>query len=136
MLILRDLAITVLFVWVFIDGMVVYWRMSKRVENRDRSSLRLLMIAGPLLWVVSIGLAFTAMGRLQAPVLQMVGLVLMGDRHRDPLDCNSAVGTFAYTERGGARGPSGEGHRFVSVRAAPELSRRVDRFCGLWVRSG
>ncbi len=35
------------------------------------------MIAGPLVWVVSIGLAFTSMGRMQAPVLQMVGLVLM-----------------------------------------------------------
>jgi Na+/proline symporter len=75
MLILRDLAITALFVWVFIDGIVVNRRMSKRVENRDRSSLRLLMIAGPLVWMVSIGLAFTAMGRLQVPVLQMVGLV-------------------------------------------------------------
>ena len=77
MLILRDLAITVLFVWVFIDSMVVFRRMAERGENRDRSSLRLLMIAGPLVWVVSIGLASTAMGRLHAPVLQMVGLVLM-----------------------------------------------------------
>ena len=74
---LRDIAIVVLFVWIFIDAVVVFRRKSGQMENRDRSSLRLLMIAGPLVWVVSIGLAFTPVGALQVPALQMVGLLVM-----------------------------------------------------------
>lgn len=75
--IVRDIAIGLLFTWTFIDGFVVFRRKTRQTENRDRSSLRLLMIASPLVWAVSIGLAFTSIGPLQNPALQMVGLLVM-----------------------------------------------------------
>ena len=77
MLILRDVAVALLFAWLSIDAIVVFRRKSGHAENRDRSSLRLLMIAGPLVWVVSIGLAFTSMGAFQFPEGQVIGLLVM-----------------------------------------------------------
>lgn len=75
--ILRDIAIAILFGWISIDAIVVFRRRSGRAENRDRSSLRLLMIAGPLIWMVSIGLAFTPIGAFQFPAGQVIGLLVM-----------------------------------------------------------
>lgn len=76
--VVRDLAIAVLFLWTFIDGIVVFRHKTAQAENRDRSSLLLLMIAGPLAWVASIGLAFGTIGALHLAALQVAGLALMG----------------------------------------------------------
>jgi len=75
--IVRNLAIVVLFLWTFIDAVVVFRYKTDRAENRDRSSLVVLMIAGPLTWVVSIGLSFGTVGSLYLLALQVAGLVLM-----------------------------------------------------------
>ena len=75
--ILRNIAIGILFVWIVVDGFVVFRRQTGQLENRDHSSLRLLMISGPLLWFISIGLSFTAIGTLQLPTAQLVGLSVM-----------------------------------------------------------
>lgn len=78
MAILRNLAILILFAWIFLDAIVVFRRKTEQAENRDRSSLRVLMLVGPLVWVVSIGLAFTSLGALHSPAWQAFGLLLMG----------------------------------------------------------
>lgn len=75
--ILRDIAVLILLVWIFVDGFVVNRRKSGNAENRDRSSLRLLMVMGPLVWVVSIGLAFTSVGLVHDSSLQGFGLLMM-----------------------------------------------------------
>jgi protein-S-isoprenylcysteine O-methyltransferase len=75
--ILRDVAIALLFTWILVDGVIVFRKKTGREENRDKSSLILLMIAGPLVWVVSIGLAFTRIGAFHLPRLQLAGLLAM-----------------------------------------------------------
>lgn len=74
---LRMLAIVVLFVWIIIDAAIVIRRKTNQAENRDRSSLKVLAIAGPLVWLVSISLAFSAWGVLRSIESQVVGLSLM-----------------------------------------------------------
>ncbi len=105
--VLRNLAILILFVWIFIDAIVVFRRMTGQAENRDRSSLRALMIAGPLVWVVSIGLAFTPLGALHSPAWQVFGLLLMG--------VGVAVRSIAIAQLGRFHTPN------VAVRADHEL---------------
>lgn len=75
--ILRDIAIAVLFVWVIVDAAVVMRHKTDKAENRDRSSLLVLAIAGPLVSVVSIGLAFTTIGAVHWVAAQFVGFMLM-----------------------------------------------------------
>jgi len=76
--ILRDVAITVFFLWIFVDAIVVFRHKTDKVENRDHFSLRLLMIGGPLAWAISIGLAFSTIGNVHSVALQITGLAIMG----------------------------------------------------------
>jgi protein-S-isoprenylcysteine O-methyltransferase len=75
---LRDVAITVFFLWIFIDAIVVFRHKTDKVENRDHFSLKLLMIGGPLAWSISIALAFSTNGTIHWVALQTAGLVVMG----------------------------------------------------------
>jgi protein-S-isoprenylcysteine O-methyltransferase len=75
---LRDVAITVFFLWIFIDAIVVFRHKTGKAENRDHFSLRLLMIGGPLTWSISIALAFSTIGTIHWVALQTAGLVVMG----------------------------------------------------------
>src|SRR5258705_10234235 len=77
MLNLRDIAIIVFVVWVTIDGIVVFSRRTGAAENRDRSSLKVIVTVGPLGWWLGIALSFTNIGSLHWPALQVVGLILM-----------------------------------------------------------
>ena len=74
---LRNLAIIVFILWTTLDAMVVFRHKTGAAENRDRSSLKVLLILGPLVWWGSIGLAFTTIGAVRWPALQIAGLVLM-----------------------------------------------------------
>lgn len=75
--ILRNTSIVLLFLWIFLDAVVVFRRKTGQAENRDRPSLTLLMIASPLVWMISISLAFGTIGTLHAPALQIAGLLVM-----------------------------------------------------------
>ena len=79
MILLRDIALVVFFVWIVLDGVVVFRRMSGKTENRDRFSLRAIAAGNLLAWVIAIWLAFAHPGTLHPTVpLQITGLVLMG----------------------------------------------------------
>ena len=78
MTILRDVALAVFFLWLFVDAVVVFRHKTGKVENRDRFSMMLLMIGGPLVWLISISLAYSTIGALPWVVLQVAGLVVMG----------------------------------------------------------
>ena len=75
---LRNIAIIVFIVWLIVDGVVVFRRMSSKSENRDRFSMRLIAAGNMLAWVIAIWLSFTRFGMIVAPMRwQMAGLLLM-----------------------------------------------------------
>jgi len=75
--ILRNTAIVVFLVWILLDGIAVMRLMTGAAENRDRSSLKVLLAVGSLTWTISIGLTFGSFATLHWPRLQIAGLVLM-----------------------------------------------------------
>ncbi len=78
MILLRDISLVVFFVWIVLDGVVVFRRVSGKAENRDRFSLRVIAAGHLLTWIVAIWLAFARPGTLHPTVpLQSAGLVLM-----------------------------------------------------------
>jgi protein-S-isoprenylcysteine O-methyltransferase len=79
MTLLRDVAIAVFAVWILLDGVVVFRRMSGKTENRDRFSLRVIAVGNLLAWVVAIWLAFARPGTIHPTVpMQIAGLIVMG----------------------------------------------------------
>ncbi|MDB6163932.1 MAG: isoprenylcysteine carboxylmethyltransferase family protein [Xanthomonadaceae bacterium] len=74
---LRNVAIVVLVLWMFVDSMFVFRHMTGAAENRDRFSLKLLMVGSMLTLWTSIGLAFSPIGTLHSVALQVAGLVVM-----------------------------------------------------------
>ena len=76
---LRNAAVAVFFLWIFVDGAMVFRHRTTTAENRDRHSLRLLMIGNLIAWALGIGLAYGSFGGLRpAMPLQIAGLILMG----------------------------------------------------------
>lgn len=75
---IRNVAIILFVVWVFADAVVVFRRKTGEAENRDRSSLRVLMSVGPVIWWVAIYLSYTRFGAVQWPWVQVAGLAVMG----------------------------------------------------------
>ncbi|MHA6204774.1 methyltransferase family protein [Dyella soli] len=73
----REIAYVVFFVWLFIDAMVVFRLKSSESENRDRQSLRLLMIGNPIAYAISIALAYGRAGAMDSVPLQVTGLVIL-----------------------------------------------------------
>ena len=78
MSLLRTIALVVFIVWLVVDGVVVFRRMSGKSENRDRFSLRVIAAGNMIAWVVGIGLSFSRFGALRLPMLQVAGLIVMG----------------------------------------------------------
>jgi protein-S-isoprenylcysteine O-methyltransferase len=74
---LRYVAIAVLFLWMFIDSVFVFRHKTDKAENRDRFSLLLLIIGGPVVLWISIGLAFSPIGAMHWVALQVAGLIVM-----------------------------------------------------------
>ena len=75
---LRTAAIAILIVWMFADSMVVFRQKTGDAENRDRSSLKVLMIGSMLTLWIGIGLAFTQIGAMHSAPVQIAGLVVLG----------------------------------------------------------
>jgi len=62
---LREYAIVLFILWLFLDGMVVFRRMSPKTENRDRFSLRLITLCGLVAYIAGIYLAYTPYGHIR-----------------------------------------------------------------------
>ena len=62
---LHTIAIVVFFVWIFLDGIAVFRHKTGAAENRDKSSLKVLMIANMLTWWFCIQWSYGAIGALQ-----------------------------------------------------------------------
>ena len=78
MILIRNIALALFVVWIVLDGVVVFRRVSGKAENRDRFSLRAIAAGNLLAWIVAIWLAFAHPGTLHPTVpLQIAGLVLM-----------------------------------------------------------
>jgi protein-S-isoprenylcysteine O-methyltransferase len=73
----RDLALVLFFLWLSVDSVVMYRYKTGATENRDRFSLKVIVIGGPLAWCLSIVLAFGTMAAMHSPALQIGGLVVM-----------------------------------------------------------
>jgi protein-S-isoprenylcysteine O-methyltransferase len=73
----RDFALVVFFLWLFFDGVIVFRHKTGAAENRDRFSLLVIVIGGPLAWCLGIALAFGTMGALHSLALQIAGLAMM-----------------------------------------------------------
>lgn len=74
---IREVALTVFFIWLFIDSVAVSRHLTGKRENRDRFSLVLIVVGNLVGMFVSIGLAFSAIGSLHSIVLQIIGVVVM-----------------------------------------------------------
>ncbi|HTI95808.1 MAG TPA: isoprenylcysteine carboxylmethyltransferase family protein [Rudaea sp.] len=74
---IRDIALAAFFVWIVIDGIVVFRRRTGAAENRDRSSLQVLMMGNVLAWILAFWLAFAYPGTIRPPQLQLAGLLVM-----------------------------------------------------------
>jgi protein-S-isoprenylcysteine O-methyltransferase len=74
---LRNIAIALLFAWMFLDSLAVFRHKTGAAENRDRSSLKLLMVGSMLALWSSIGVAFTPVGAMHSTAVQGVGLAVM-----------------------------------------------------------
>lgn len=74
---MRDIAITAFFCWILIDGIVVFRRRTGASENRDRSSLQVLMAGNMLAWIVAIWLAFADPSTIRPSLLQIAGLFVL-----------------------------------------------------------
>ena len=74
----HSIALLVFFVWLTIDAIVVFRLKTGRAENRDQSSLKLLMIGGPVVYAISIGLSYGRLGALRSVALQVAGLAILG----------------------------------------------------------
>lgn len=78
MIVLRNVAIGVFILWMFVDSIFVFRHTTGAAENRDRFSLMLLMVGSMATLLISTGLAFSAIGTMHFVVVQVAGLVVMG----------------------------------------------------------
>ena len=79
MLMLRNAAVAVFFLWTLVDGALVFRHKTAAAENRDRHSLRLIVVGNLTAWALGIGLAYGAFGGMRPAVpLQIAGFILMG----------------------------------------------------------
>ncbi len=75
---IRTVAITIFFLWLMIDGIVVARHRTGKVENRDRFSL-LVIVAGNLVaWFFAVSLAYSPFGAFHSIAGQVAGVVVMG----------------------------------------------------------
>jgi len=72
----REVAIVAFTLWVFVDVLVVFRRKTGTAQNRDRASLKLMMIIGMISWPLAILLAYLSFGRIHhTESIQYIGLI-------------------------------------------------------------
>jgi len=74
---LRTIAIVVFIAWIFIDGLAIFRLKTGATENRDKASLKVLMVANMLTWWFCIAWSYNATGATGRPLLQWFGLALL-----------------------------------------------------------
>jgi protein-S-isoprenylcysteine O-methyltransferase len=74
---LRTAAIAILLIWMFADSFVVFRLKTSAAENRDRFSLKLLLIGGLVTLWAGIGLSYGAVGAMHGTGVQIAGLVIL-----------------------------------------------------------
>jgi protein-S-isoprenylcysteine O-methyltransferase len=74
----RNIAITIFFLWLLIDGIVVARHRTGKIENRDRFSLIVIVAGNFVAWIVAVSLAYSRFGTIHSVVLQIAGVVVMG----------------------------------------------------------
>ena len=76
---LRGTAIVLFFLWLFLDGAVVFRRKTGKVENRDRFSLLVIIFGNMLAWLAGIYIAYTPFGVMHPTVpVQVAGFIILG----------------------------------------------------------
>jgi len=75
--VVREVALAIFFIWLFIDGVAVSRHLTGKSENRDRFSLMLIVVGNLVGLFVAIGLAFGTVGSVHSVVLQIIGVVVM-----------------------------------------------------------
>jgi protein-S-isoprenylcysteine O-methyltransferase len=78
MLVVRNVALAIFFLWLLIDGVAVSRHLTGRSENRDRFSLVLIVVGNVVGLFVAISLAFSGIGSVHSIVLQIIGMIVMG----------------------------------------------------------
>ena len=75
---IRTVAITIFFLWLMIDGIVVARYRTGKVENRDRFSLIVIVAGNLVAWFFAVSLAFSPFGAFHSIAVQVAGVVVMG----------------------------------------------------------
>lgn len=76
---LRGTAIFLFFLWLFLDGAVIFRRKTGKAENRDRFSMLAIMLGNLVAWAAGIYIAYTPYAVIHPTVpVQVVGLIIMG----------------------------------------------------------
>src|SRR5450755_795195 len=78
MLVIRNVALAIFFLWLLIDGVAVSRHVSRKAESRDRFSLVLIVVGNFVALFAAVALSFRAIGSMNSAVLQLAGLVVMG----------------------------------------------------------
>ena len=78
MLVIRNVAIAIFFLWLMVDGVAVARHATGKVENRDRFSLVLIVAGNFVALFAAVSLSYSAIGSMNSIVLQITGLVVMG----------------------------------------------------------
>jgi len=77
MLIIRNMAIAVFFIWILVDSAVIFRYKTGEAENRDRASLKVVTMGNLVAWTCSIYFSFISTGAMQLILLQIAGLTLL-----------------------------------------------------------
>ncbi|MGH8293279.1 MAG: methyltransferase family protein [Gammaproteobacteria bacterium] len=77
-MVLRAIAIVVFFLWLFVDGVMVFRRRTGKAQNRDRFSLLAIMVGNVIAWMLGIWVAYMPFGAIRPMIpVQIVGLIIM-----------------------------------------------------------
>lgn len=78
MLVIRNVALAIFFLWLLVDGVAVSRHVTGKAENRDRFSLILVIVGNFVALFAAVSLSYSSIGSMNSIVLQISGLVVMG----------------------------------------------------------
>lgn len=114
---MTEVAVAILVVWLFVDGAIVFRHKTGAAESRDRRSMRVILLASPVVYGLAIALAYVRAGRIGSSAVRDVGFVLMA--------CGITLRFTAIAQLGRLHTPN------VAIRADHRI---VDRGLYRWVR--
>jgi protein-S-isoprenylcysteine O-methyltransferase len=78
MLVIRNVALAIFFVWLMVDGVAISRHVTGKAENRDRFSLVLVVVGNFVALFAAVSLSYSSIWSMNSTVLQIAGLVVMG----------------------------------------------------------